>query len=271
MAISPSRILVRDRDRAFALAERTGAARVRTMLERARKDLEKRLAALPSSATGRYTAERMRATLAQIRTVEQQLAAQMGKVIKQQSRAMTKLAMEDTAKYLRGVEKEYSGMTIPLALERAALFDEEVEGVQASLLRQHESSVARYGGMTIARMEKELMQGVVQQKLMDDVIADVVDTDQFFATHQSWAERIVRTETLSSYGRSSLRAIEVTRQRDWPDMRKVLVGYFDSRTGEDTYVMDGQVRKPEDPFIYKHPRGYRRPPFMATPKRPNCR
>lgn len=264
---SPERILARNREVALSYADRRGSRDVHQMLERARLDLRARLEALPPGAEGRFTAERMRATLRQVEVVMGQVGKDLTGVGRDAIRAASERGLEQTVDYLHRAEASYRGITVPLSLDRAALFDNTLHGVQSTLLRQFPSSVARYGVRSIAKFEATLQQGVIQQKGMDAVVTDLVARDSFFEGRQYWAERIVRTEILGSYGRSAMEAIDVTAQEDWPDMRKVLVGFFDDRTGEDTFELDGQCRRPDVPFENWGDR----PPFMNTPKRPNCR
>src|SRR5262245_51750415 len=250
-----------------------GARKVRALLKRSRTDLQQRLARYAKDDR-RFTPERMRATMEQVELAEQVANLRMRGLLETQTKAAVETAMDQSTSYLRASERAYAGVTVPLSLERAMLFDAEVEGVQASLLRQHETSVARYGLRSISKFEEVMQEGIVQQLGTDEVVSRMVDADAYFEAREYWAERIVRTELLSSYGRSSLRAIQVTRDRDWPDLRKVLVGTFDNRTGRDTYAVDGQVRRPEEPFVWRAGPGFvprNQPPFMNTPKRPMCR
>lgn len=263
---SPERVLVRNRDQALAYAERRGSRDVYKMLERARLELKGRLDALPRG-DGRFTAERMRATLRQVEVAMGQVGKDLTGIGRDAIRAASERGLEQTVDYLHRAEARYRGITVPLSLDRAALFDHTLQGVQSTLLRQFPTSVTRYGVRSIAKFEAALQQGVIQQKMMDPVVDDLVAQDSFFEGRRYWAERIVRTEILSSYGRSAQEAIVTTAREDWPDMRKVLVGYFDDRTGEDTFDLDGQCRLPGVPFE----NWGERPPFMNPPKRPNCR
>jgi hypothetical protein len=240
------------------------------MLEKARRDLVDRLSTYRGDDT-RFTPERMRVTMRQIELVMGQVGTELQGLGEDRIRDAAERGMQDSVRYMKDLEKRFRGITVPLALERAALFDNEVEGVQSTLLRQFPTSVRRYGAESISKFEDELQQGVIQQRQMDDVIEGLVERDSFFEGRRYWAERIVRTETLSSYGRAAQRGIVVTQREDWPDLRKVLVGFFDDRTGPDTKFMDGQVRKPDEPFIWRGPYHRNRPPFQSTPKRPNCR
>lgn len=266
--MTPQRLLVRNRDQAFALAERSSRRDVYKMLERARRELSERLESLPRGMDGRFTQERMRATLAQVETVMGQVGRDLTRVGRDQIRAASERGMEDTLRYLHSVERQYRGVTVPLSLDRAALFDHSLEGVQSTLLRQFPSSVSRYGLQSIAKFERELQQGVLQQQSMDHVVDRLVEQDRFFEGRRYWAERIVRSESMGSYGRSSLEAIQVTREEDWPDLLKVWVTYHDDRTGEDSLEMDGQVRRPDEPFENSMPG---QPDVMSPPNRPMCR
>jgi hypothetical protein len=268
-------MLVRNRDRALALAEGAGASRVYKMLEQSRRELKARLESLPDTADGTFTQARLRASLAQIELVMKDVVRQLKGLGQDQIKEASELGMRDSLRYLKEMEKRYSGVAVPLGLDRAAHFDHSLRGVQSSLLRQFPTSLKRYGADSIEKFEGVLQQGVLQQRPMDAVIESIVNSDKFFEGRRYWAERLVRTETLNAYGSGSLRSIKEAGD-DWPDMRKVLVGYFDNRTGPDTFVLDGQTRKPNEPFRYRGkggqaPGGMTRPPFMNTPKRPNCR
>lgn len=268
ISISPERLLVRNRDAALAYAERRGSGDVYKMLERARLDLKARLDALPQGAEGKFTAERMRATLRQVETMMGQVGKELTGIGRDAIKAASERGMEQTVDYLHRAEARYRGITVPLSLDRAALFDTTLHGVQSTLLRQFPASVDRYGVQSITKFERTLQQGVIQQKGMNAVITDLVAQDSFFEGRRYWAERIVRTEVLSGYSRGAQEGMEVTVREDWPDLLKVWVASpFDDRTGEDTYWLDGQTRAVDEPF-----ENYLdRPPIQNPPSRPNCR
>ena len=188
-------------------------------------------------------------------------------------RAACTSGVRDTIRQVRGLEWYYRGVAAPLAVEEAAVFHGLVEGVHASILRQHpESSIRAYGMDLIETWESYLGRAVLAKTPYEEVVDRVVDAaaepgllsgDNYGApTFERWrGERIVRTETLYAYNGAKQRTLEEVRDTDFPDLMKTARATFDDRTSPDSYPVDGQIRELDEDFedgegrLYLHPPG----------------
>lgn len=281
----PVEILRANRARVLRTAETTDVNAVNRLLADARRELERRLADAKRRGLGeRYTADRIRATIAVVRDVQDHLARAMHANAKDRFRKLAERGIEDVARYVTAMEKRYTGVTPELAIDRAVRFDALVSGTEASLLRQHEVSVDRYGTHMIGEMENAMRLGVATGATTDQMINAIVKTNApegwrpgegmtagegkvagEFVRQQYWAERIVRTESMFSYNSSGWRAMVETHDADFPDMKRIIVATFDSRTADDSKYVHGQIRGVREQF-YDGKKYYLHPP-----NRPNDR
>jgi hypothetical protein len=189
-----------------------------------------------------------------------------------------------TIDHLKRAERVYRGISQPLPIREASMMDAAVEGSRASALRrllragydpaltehpeEHHAKAGilqRYGMQTVKEFESILQRGLVTRASVPELRAQITAASPFLQGKPAfWAERIVRTETMSAYNRGSW---EATREadEDLGDVFKILVATFDDRTASDSYAVHGQIRRPEEAFeswfgLYQHP-----------PNRPNDR
>lgn len=223
----------------------------------------------------------------QIRLVQEYADKRLlGLTHEQALQAMAK-SVKSTVDLAKRLEKRFAGIAKPLALESQAMQDAVTRGEGASLLRQHQTSVARYGKAMIGDFETQLRLGALEGLSNHAVISRLVEVGQFGAVnaaglHQNepawfpsptsyikrryWAERIVRTETAYAYNAAGLRTIQVARETDFPDMQKKILAHFDNRTAPDSIAVHGQVRPVDGYFLDGAGRQYLHPPA-----RPNDR
>lgn len=281
--------LAMNRREAMDLARHLGVARTRRLLEGADRDLQRRLReAVRGPGAGSFTHEQLKATLAQVREVLRDLQGGMKRTIVAGADEVSDAAAAHVVDYLEEAHRAFRVGRQPLALKEAALFDVAREGARASVLRRLASSgepvagaddephpaklgvLDRYGVNTIGNFEEVLQRGIVTRKPLAEVRAELVSKSPFLqGAPASWAERIVRTETMSVYGRASW---ESMREADdqLGDMVKILSAVVDDRTGPDSLNTTGEVRRPDEAFEYVDYRGAH-VFFMHPPDRPNDR
>lgn len=276
--------LAANRANAISYAQDVGVKRTRRLLEAAAEDLEKRLAAMRPGTEQTFTAERARATLAQVRQVLLDLKPGMKKLLVDGAESASDRATQDTIDYLTAADEEFRGIGVqPLALDEALMFESAARGSNASILRRIASSgtsapgaeaaehvgkmgvLDRYGLGVIGHFEEVFRVGVVARKSFQEMQDAITAKSPFLqGAPASWAERIVRTELMGAYGRASW---ESAREADEQlgDMVKILSATFDDRTAADSYAVHGQIRRVEEAFatwygLMQHP-----------PARPNDR
>lgn len=273
----PAAILKQSRDRTLALAAQAGGSRARAMLERAQKDLARRLReaeGLRGPGAGSFSAVQMRATLAQMRAVLRQLQVEMLKQVKAGAKEAAEQETRTTVQYLASAEQQFRGLARPLAIREAALLDKVSAGTEASVLRrlggdpsapQQQGILNRYGMSTVESFEGVLQQRFLQGMPWAEARAQLIDESPFLqGAPAHWAERILRTETMAAHGRAAWESIRGANA-ELGDMVKIISCTFDSRTGADSYAVHGQIRRPEEAFDSWFGQ------FMHPPDRPNDR
>ena len=186
--------------------------------------------------------------------------------------------------YLERADALFRGVgTTPIPIREASVLSEAVEGARSSILHRLASSgepvegadeephaakvgvLERYGIETIHHFEGSMRRGLLTGKTWAQMEDALITRSPFLHGQPAhWAARIVRTEVMGAYARSSWEAIREVDQ-ETGDMAKIISEIFDDRTGADSYDVHGQCRRPEEAFeswygLYQHP-----------PNRPNDR
>jgi hypothetical protein len=288
----PSAILTLGREQALALADRVGGSEVEAMMREAAEELEARIRSSVSTGSGTPTSLReMRATLAQVRDVTRTVAKKLGDTTLNVAGGAADAAATSMYDYLQGAQGEFSPGR-PLPLREASMFSRAVAGSEASILRRLATTEAdaaridadpdaaamvpeqmmrpggvlsRYSVATIGEFEDVLRKGMLTGKPWGDVRDELTSKSPFLeGAPRSWAERIVRTETMGAYNRAGWETIRAADD-ELGDMVKILSAVFDDRTGWDSYQVHGQIRRPDEAFAWKGGA------YQAPPNRPNDR
>jgi len=284
MAATPRDVLARDHASALELLRRVGAARTRRILERAQRDLERRLhEAIAGPGAGSYTAANVRAALAQVRQAARIVQLGIRGTLLDTADEAAGRSAENLSRYLASANRAFVGVAHPLGLDLAAIVDEASSGARATVLRRLASSgtpaagadaiphparagiLERYGLRTVGHFEEILQRGLIARAPWQDVVDEIASASPFLRGAPAfWAERIVRTETAGIYNRAGWEAIRSANEESG-DFLKILSATFDDRTAADSYAVHGQIRRPDEPFeswygLYHHP-----------PNRPNDR
>lgn len=277
-------VLRKNREEAFNLSTTVGQKKLVRLLEKAEADLRGRLAARASMRGGdrTFTAEQMRTTLAQVRDVSVALSKGLGRLVVDQGREAADRSTEHLIDYLGRAEQEFKGVASrPLALREMAILDAAHSGVESSILRRLLSSgeppseeaphpaklgiLQRYGVETVGKFEEAMQVGLLARKPWGEVRNDLIAESPFLqGAPRYWAERIVRTETMAAYNRAAWEGGKQAN-RQLGDMVKILAAMFDDRTSWDSYQVHGQIRRNEEPFVWKGGA------YMHPPNRPNDR
>lgn len=277
MATTPEAILRDNREQAARLAEVSGLRRTRRMLTRAQRDLERRLreaSGLDGPGSDSFTATQIRVTLAQVKDVLRTLRTDLRAAVLAQADEATQQQVGSTVQYLNVAERAYVGVHSRLPIREAALLDRVKSGTEASVLRRLSGDPSnpaakgildRYGESVIGKFEDALQLRFVARQPWAEVRDALTAESPFLqGAPASWAERIVRTETMNANNRAGWETIRGANQ-SLGDMVKILMATFDDRTGADSFAVHGQIRHPEEAFeswfgLYQHP-----------PNRPNDR
>ena len=285
---TPAQVLMLNRQAAARLVEVTGKQATRRLLRRAEQSLNERLRHALGSAgagAGSFTARHLQASLVQVREVTRALKGEIRGALVDQAHEAATVATQNSMRYLTTANREFTGVAgNPLALTEARMLERAESGARSSLL--HRLSVAgtpagapeddaghtarlgildRYGVSTVQAFEGILQEGLVAKKSWAEMRDALTAESPFLqGAPASWADRIVRTETMGVYNRANWETIR-TADDELHDMVKVLSATFDDRTGWDSYQVHGQIRRPDEAFEWKD--GL----YQAPPNRPNDR
>lgn len=275
---------------------RAEAREILEMLERADAELERRLRieARRFGPEERFTGAGLLAYRRQVQTVQAFVRRRMDGSSRRRARANIRTGWFDTVGMLGRLEQAYLGSVRPLRINTARMMNERTRGVRASLMRQHATSMDRYG----EEMERVMRQTLQSNLLAGGTFSQAVDQlvahggprgrvplisrlrpdgtvervrlenipEGLFRRHRWWAMRIVRTETAYAQNAAAFEALHAARDHDFPDQQKKILAMMDNRTYPDSIAVHGQIRELDEMFVDGAGRRYLHPPA-----RPNDR
>lgn len=275
---NPLEILNADRIAALSFADKANKTRLRRLLEKAQSDLKDRLtqAIQAGSDEDSFTVNQMRATLAQIRAVTEQVKGGILSTTLDTGKQAASKGITSSIDFLRTSEEKFKGAARPtLGLNTALVFDRAYSKTESSILHrlvadptapQQPGILDRYGSEVIQGFEEQLQLAQVSGKSWGEVRNDLVERSPFLqAAPAHWAERIVRTETMHANNRAGFEAMNEIDEAIGGGLIRILSATLDLRTGSDSLAVHGQIRRMNEPF--NHWRGS----FMYPPNRPNDR
>ncbi len=271
-------VLARNRGYALGYLQQAGERRTQELLKGAADDLRKRLkAAEGPRGPGKdsFTAQQLRATMAQVQAVTKDLQRGMQRQLVGQAPDAAEHGADGAARYMVAADKAFRGVgTQPLALRTAQMLQAARDGAPGSILQRiltdplhpgRPGVLQRYGAATILHFEGELQKGVVAKKSRAEVVEDLVERSPFLqAAPRFWAVRIARTELHGAMNKGQLEGMRAAHKQ-LGDMLKILSAVFDDRTGSDSFAVHGQVRRLDEPFEWWEGA------YMHPPNRPNDR
>lgn len=251
--------------------ERNGVGGLRKLYAQARGEI---VARLRKFGTGSKQAEavQLRAMLAQVDAVMENLGKEVAKLLQDTGRASVELGAQHGVDEFRVLAKQFTG-TVPIVnVDVPATFGGLVKGVDRSLLRRYRRQAQTWSLRAIDRIEQQLKVATMTGQQMDRVVDEVLGLKGFEG--ERWqAERIVRTEAAYAHGASKQRAMELTQEELGGPLHKRLIETFDDRTGDDSFLLHGQTVPIDKPFRWKAKRGGKWVviDYMHPPNRPNDR
>lgn len=241
----------------------------------------------------RFTEAGMVSYQRQIQLSLEYVKARMNGLTEAQATAAIRQSYNRTIQVMEGLERRFTGITRPLQLREASRLNAAIGRSAGSLLARVPTSWDRYGLSMIGEFERYMRAGLTTGASMDEMIgaltghggptgkvslrarvtpqgilrlqeADI--PEGLFVRYRSWAERIVRTETMAAYNGARYEGLEEIRRTDFPDMQKKIVAILDQRTAPDSIYVNGQVRNLNASFEDGAGRTY-----LYPPARPNDR
>lgn len=282
------RAIIAQGDAVTSATDANGRASARALLaslQRADQELEEELRRRSPALQGTFTTANARVYRDQARLAVERVQGALGATTTQHAELAIRQATRTATRTLQQMETAFTGIARPLPLRAATVSTQP--GLPASLLRQHETSVDRYGSSMMSEIEERLRVGLLSGRTQEQVVNSlcrlrgptvqvslrayqvqpglVIRTAEenipegLFMRYRSWAWRIVRTEGAYAFSAGRMQGLHEQRE-DIPDLKKKIVATFDNRTGADSMIVHGQVRELEENFVDGASRSYLYPP-----------
>lgn len=271
MAIQRSTIkqILEAQQRDLGRLQVSSSARQRQIIREAFLEVKAEIEKLPVPSAGTVSwslSDRMAVQAMVARAYRQVYAEAQGAFLDGIEEAVT-AAQSNTATLLATLDKRHLGVVRALRFDTLRWWDHTNKTIGAVRLRQYQQSFARYGGKAITAVENGIARATLTGKKWTQMRDDVWKAVRKEVNGKQWmVDRIVRTEMSAAYNGTTLNALH---EEDDPNdrMMKRLVATFDNRTGKDSPLLHGQLRKVGDPF-FDPKRGIW---YQAPPNRPNDR
>lgn len=238
------------------------------LLREANEDLRERLKSRNVRGATKLAVAQMQVARAEIADAVRRVEGKVRDHLTSKSLGLGRLGIRHAVETVQMGEKHFRGVTFELPVERALKMNHRLTGSRATLMRQHEASVARYGKHMIREFERQMRLGIVTGQTQDAIVDRLVahgGPEGLFVEKRWWAERVVRTELMYSYNDAQQVGIE-EQALEFRDMRRIILAHFDRRTAMDSVFVHGQIVRVDEPFVDGDGRVY-----MLPPARPNDR
>lgn len=251
--------------------ERDGVKGLQKMYAEARGELQHRLKSVGKGDQS-VGAQQLRAMLKQVDAVSAKLGKGLSELLKDKGKSAAELGAQQGLDEYKVLAETFTGTEPVVKVAEPATFKGLVKGVDRSLLRRHQNQSKAWTLGAINQMEQKLAMASMTGKSISEATDDIMGEDGFEG--ERWrAERIVRTEMAYAHGAAKQRAMEKTAQETKKPLHKKLIETFDDRTGDDSFVLHGQVVPIDEPFKWRTRRGgvWVTIEYMHPPNRPNDR
>lgn len=248
-----------------------GVYPLRRMYRAARNLLAGQLLSVTDPSTP--TSLQLNAMLQQIDRAITFLGGDVSRFLNAASRGVIDLGILQTSQELKKLKKFYTGTEPVVDLDVPAVFAGLEDEVNSSLLRRHRLTSRTWAVSTISSMEHALSAAALAGADTTTLIREVSKAGGIMDGERYRAERIVRTEMAYAHNAAKHRAMQETAQETGERMYRKLLETFDDRTGDDSFVLHGQVVPVDEPFTWRHKRGgqWVTAKYMFPPNRPNDR
>lgn len=237
-------VLQRHQRQLERLVRRRGAAQMKKLYDQATDELMRKLARQAGRGGATFTTTTRRSLLMQLRSGMIQLTQRLKGELGEASLAAQVESVRTLARSVSQLERKFTGAIVTLPVEEAGRFAGVVDKGRSSLLRAHDTSMARYGASLVRNLERDMATSLLTGQTTSETIDRLRER-----TDLEWyqGERIVRTEMAWAYNASQADAIE-DATKIAPDLmmrwnEHVSEGGtpLDDRVGDDSIAMHGQV------------------------------
>jgi hypothetical protein len=198
-----------------------------------------------------FTAHHLHMALAQLKAGQIYIDDQMIGELNTATREAQVESLHGLVRDYKKLENHFTGHAPVLPIEEAARFAGVIDKSRSSLLRQHETSIKRYGVNVIDSVQEQMAVSLASGETLDGVITRVHST----VKGEFWqAERIARTESCYAANVTHSDGIKDIAKED-PGLLQQWVEFcapdgrpLDERTSVDSIAIHGQVTDPGGVF-----------------------
>jgi hypothetical protein len=232
------------------LIDRGAVERLRNVYQKATSEVLSKLERLGRGSTS-FTYHHLQMALAQLKAGQIYVNDAMLGELNAATREAQVESLHGLVRDYKKLEKHFSGHAPILPIEEAARFAGVIDKSRGSLLRQHSTSVRRFGMNVIDGVQEQMAVSLASGETLDGAITRVHSTikGEFYA-----AERIARTETAWSVNSTHNDGIKEIAKEDpallsqWTEFCGPDGAPLDDRVGVDSIALAGQVAAPGDLF-----------------------
>jgi len=175
------------------LIDRGSAERLKNVYDKAAAEVVRKLESKLGRGSVGFSTHHLHLVLAQLKSGQVYIDDQLFHELSAASREAQVESLRGLARNFKRLEKKYTGHAPVLPIEEAARFARVVDKGRSSLLRQHRTSIKRYGMEVIDSMQDAMSISLAGGETLDGAIARVHGVME----GEWWrAERVARTECL---------------------------------------------------------------------------
>jgi hypothetical protein len=232
------------------LVDRGAAERMRNVFEKSAAEVLAKLERLgKGSAT--FTSHHLRMALAQLKAGQIYIDDQLLGTLSAASREAQVESLHTLVRSYKKLETHFTGHSPVLPIEEAARFSGVIDKSRSSLLRQHKTSINRYGDFVIGKVQDGMAVSLASGETLDGAITRVHGVIK----GEVWqAERIARTECAYSYNKSHADGIKEIAEENpgllsqWVEFCDADGHPLDERVAVDSIAIHGEVTDPGGEF-----------------------
>jgi hypothetical protein len=236
------------RARLVHLVSKKNLSGMKQLYDAAQARLTKHLARVIKASRGdTFQAHQMRVLKAQVQqgqaVIAHRMAGRLGDISKQAQEASIKGLVADVSR----LSKHFTDAEVVLPLDEAARLAGLVDKRRSSLMRQHKTSMARYGASIVQEVEQSMAISLMTGESSAAVIENV---DEVVGGAWWQAESIVRTETAFAFNASHFDGLKEAAEelpelmQRWEENCDDEGNPMDDRVAVDSLAMHGQVVAP---------------------------
>ena len=232
------------------LIDRGSVERLRNVYEKASAEVLAKLERLGRGSTS-FTAHHLRMALVQLKAGQLYIGDAMIGELNAATREAQVESLHMLVRDYKRLEKHFTGHAPVLPIEEAARFAGVIDKSRSSLLRQHATSIKRYGAAVIDQTQEAMGVSLASGETLDGTIGRV---HKVIGGNFWQAERIARSETCYGANVAHSDGIKEIAKEDpailqqWCEFCAPDGHPLDDRVAVDSIAMHGQVTDPGGEF-----------------------